>query len=159
MRDARFTWANADATHASGALLASHLAPGMLITLSGELGSGKTSFVRGVLRGLGWSGPVKSPTYTLVEHYILSSLYFYHFDFYRLTDAREWETGGFADEFGAGAVCAVEWPERVREHLPPADLALDLAYSADGTQRDVRVVAGSGVGERALAAWLASAPP
>jgi tRNA threonylcarbamoyladenosine biosynthesis protein TsaE len=79
--------------------------------------------VRGCLRALGWKGRVKSPTYTLVEHYPLSSLYFYHFDFYRFADPREWETAGLADCFRSDAACVVEWPERVGDLLPPADLA------------------------------------
>src|SRR4029450_3009308 len=85
------------ATEAAGARLASALHPGMIVTLSGELGTGKTTLVRGALRALGWQGRVKSPTYTLVEHYPFSSLYFYHFDFYRFADPSEWETAGLAD--------------------------------------------------------------
>ena len=86
---------------------------------------------RGCLRALGWSGPVKSPSYTLVEHYPLSSLYFYHFDFYRFADPSEWETAGLADCFRDDAVCLIEWPERVAGLLPPPDLALTLAHPAD----------------------------
>jgi tRNA threonylcarbamoyladenosine biosynthesis protein TsaE len=119
---------NADATTAAGARLAPFLAGGMLVTLSGELGAGKTTLVRGCLRELGWKGAVKSPTYTLVEHYPFSSLYFYHLDFYRLTDPGEWETAGLADCFRSDAVCMVEWPERVAGRLPPGDLAVTLAY-------------------------------
>ncbi len=94
----------------------------MVVALHGDLGTGKTTVVRGALRALGWTGPVKSPTYTLVEHYPFSSLYFYHFDFYRFADPSEWETAGFADCFRDDAVCLVEWPERVAGLLPPADI-------------------------------------
>jgi len=121
---------DADATVAAGARLAPFLEGGMIVTLSGELGAGKTTLVRGCLRALGWTGPVKSPTYALVEHYTFSSLYFYHFDFYRFTDPSEWDTAGFADCFRNDAVCVVEWPERVAGLLPPADLAVTLSHPA-----------------------------
>ena len=111
---------DAAATEAAGARLASTLFPGMIVSLSGELGTGKTTLVRGCLRALGWQGRVKSPTYTLVEHYPLSSLYFYHFDFYRFADPNEWETAGLADAFREDSVCLVEWPERVGARLPPS---------------------------------------
>ncbi len=84
----------------------------MIVTLSGELGAGKTTLVRGMLRGLGWMGPVKSPSYALVEHYLFSSLYFYHFDFYRFDDLDEWNTTGFAEYFRPDSVAVIEWPER-----------------------------------------------
>jgi tRNA threonylcarbamoyladenosine biosynthesis protein TsaE len=80
---------DADATERAGRALARGLEGGMVVTLSGELGAGKTTLARGVLRGLGWQGPVKSPSYTLVEYYPLSSLYLYHFDFYRFADPQE----------------------------------------------------------------------
>ena len=104
----------------------------MVITLHGELGSGKTTLVRGLLRGRGVSGPIKSPTYTLVEHYPVSRLDFYHLDFYRFTSPDEWESAGMSDYFRDDAVCVVEWPERVADLLPVADLALSLSYAADG---------------------------
>ena len=69
---------------------------------------------------------MKSPTYALVEHYPFSSLYLYHFDFYRFDDPAEWDDAGFAECFRDDSVCLVEWPERVAERLPPADLAITL---------------------------------
>jgi len=118
-------------TEAVGARLAPCLEGGMIVTLSGELGAGKTTLTRGCLRALGWTGAVKSPTYTIVEHYLFSSLYFYHIDFYRFTDPDEWETAGVADCFRPDAVCLVEWPERVGAHLPPPDVALRFLYPSD----------------------------
>lgn len=99
----------------------------MVVTLQGELGTGKTTFVRGLLRARGIRGAVKSPTYTLVEHYPISSLYFFHFDFYRFTNPNEWDSAGMSDYFRDDAVCLVEWPERVGDRLPKPDLALSLS--------------------------------
>ena len=126
----------------------------MIVALSGELGAGKTTLVRGCLHALGWEGPVKSPSYTLVEHYPLSRLYFYHFDFYRFADPSEWETAGLADCFRDDAVCVVEWPERVAGLLTPPDLALTLAHPADPSVqgRLLALNAHSEDGERCLTA-------
>ena len=128
----------------------------MVLTLRGELGSGKTTLVRGLLRARGVSGPVKSPTYTLVEHYPISSLYFYHFDFYRFVNPDEWEPAGMSDYFRDDAVAIVEWPERVGDRLPAPDLALSLSYAARGG-RALVAEAHSLAGERCLNA-LASLP-
>jgi tRNA threonylcarbamoyladenosine biosynthesis protein TsaE len=137
---------DAEATLRAGAAAARRLEGGMVITLRGDLGAGKTTLVRGMLRGLGWTGPVKSPTYGLVEHYLFSSLYFYHFDFYRFNDADEWETAGLAECFRDDSLCVIEWPERVSGLLPPADLALSLEI--DGDARRLFAAASSGAGER-----------
>jgi len=96
-----------------------------LITLSGELGAGKTTFVRGFLRALNYQGTVKSPTYTFVEAYDLSRQ-IVHFDFYRLTDPNELIDLGVEDYFGGEALCLVEWPERVEGWLPASDIDINL---------------------------------
>jgi len=149
---------DAAATEGAGARLAPNLRPGMVVTLSGELGTGKTTLVRGCLRRLGWPGPVKSPTYALVEHYPFSSLYFYHFDFYRFADPSEWETAGLAECFRDDSVCVVEWPERIGSLLPPPDLALTLAHPVDARRsgRDLTLHARTGAGERCLHAIAAA---
>jgi tRNA threonylcarbamoyladenosine biosynthesis protein TsaE len=132
----------------------------MVVTLHGDLGAGKTTVVRGALRALGWTGPVKSPTYTLVEHYPFSSLYFYHFDFYRFADPSEWETAGLADHFRDDAVCLVEWPERVAGLLPPADLDIVLEHPASGAVgRELSLSAATANGERCLAAITQTLAP
>jgi tRNA threonylcarbamoyladenosine biosynthesis protein TsaE len=141
-----FHLADAAATERVGAALARALAGGMVVALHGDLGTGKTTVVRGVLRELGWTGPVKSPTYTLVEHYPFSSLYFYHFDFYRFADPSEWETAGIADCFRDDAVCLVEWPERVAGLLPVADIDIALAHSALDAGRDLSLTAHTAAG-------------
>ena len=147
---------DADATMRCGARLAPGLSGGMIVTLSGELGAGKTTLVRGLLHGLGWTGPVKSPTYTLVEHYPISSLYLYHFDFYRFEEPAEWEDSGFAEYFRPDALCVIEWPERVRGMLPPADVALSLRYRGAG--RELSLAAGTPAGNACLAAFDSTEP-
>jgi tRNA threonylcarbamoyladenosine biosynthesis protein TsaE len=124
------------------------LAPGMYISLSGELGSGKTTLARGILRGLGYQGKVKSPTYTLVELYKLFRLDLYHFDLYRFNDPQEWLDAGFRDNFGGGNICLVEWPERAAGLLPEADLKISLA--AENAGRRLTVVAETEPGRHCL---------
>jgi tRNA threonylcarbamoyladenosine biosynthesis protein TsaE len=140
------------ATARAGALIGPHLGGGAVITLDGELGAGKTTLVRGLLRAVGVEGPVKSPTYALVEDYAISSLYFYHFDFYRFDDPAEWECAGFAEYFRADAVCLVEWPARVAGFLPVPDLALTLLHlPAPAAGRMLLARAHSRIGEECLA--------
>lgn len=142
------------ATEAFGARLAKALEPGLIIHLSGELGTGKTALTRACLRALGYAGKVKSPTYTLVEPYSLSRLTLYHFDFYRLTEPREWLDAGFRDYFNAASICLVEWPEKAAD-LPAPDLRISLAYATPG--RDLRVDALSPLGARVLHSISSSA--
>jgi len=141
---------DAAATEALGAALAPGVAPGRVLHLSGDLGAGKTTVVRGVLRALGHDGKVKSPTYTLVEPYALSSLHLYHFDFYRLKNEAEWESAGFREYFGPHAACLVEWPERVGSALGIPDLELRLEFLPIG--RRALLASHTPAGE----AWLSS---
>jgi len=147
---------DAAATVQAGARLAAGLGKGMVLTLSGQLGAGKTTLVRGMLRGLGWQGAVKSPSYALVEHYFVSSIYFYHFDFYRFGDPDEWDSTGFAEYFRADAVCVIEWPERVAAWLTAVDLALSLEHSGAG--RTLALAARTEAGSACLAAYAARMP-
>jgi tRNA threonylcarbamoyladenosine biosynthesis protein TsaE len=144
---------DAEATEALGRKLAAGAAPGRVLHLRGELGAGKTTVVRGLLRALGHEGRVKSPTYTLVEPYELSSLHFYHFDFYRLKDPSEWAQGGFREYFNAHSLCAVEWPERAGALLSSPDVEIALSFEADA--RRARVEARSVAG-KAWLSWLRS---
>ena len=133
-----------------GRALAPGAAPGRVVHLRGELGAGKTTLARGLLRGLGHAGRVKSPTYTLVEPYELSSLHFYHFDFYRLKDRSEWEERGFREYFSAAALCVVEWPERAGGLLLSPDLEISLFF--DGEARRAQLQAHTDSGR----SWLSS---
>jgi tRNA threonylcarbamoyladenosine biosynthesis protein TsaE len=136
------------ATIALGRQLAPLLAPGMVVWLDGDLGAGKTTLTRALLRALGHRGPVKSPTYTLVEVYVVSSIYWYHFDFYRFNHPEEFEDAGLGEYFRDDAVCLVEWPENALGYVPQADLALVFRFS--GTGRELEVVARSEAGRQCL---------
>lgn len=146
--------ADTAATEALGARLAGALAPGLTVFLDGDLGAGKTTLVRGVLRALGHAGKVKSPTFTLLESYAISSLNFplYHFDFYRFTDPDEFIEAGLDEYFGqtgdAAGVCLVEWPDKAGGHLPSPDLRIALAVV--GEARHARLSACSEGGRACL---------
>ncbi len=139
--------ATEDDTLALGRAFAPLLAPGMVIHLHGDLGAGKTTLARGILRGLGYQGHVKSPTFTLLEPYEFSRLYLYHFDFYRFIDPRELEDSGFREYFNPESICLVEWPEKAPD-LPAADLSITLRVA--GTGREAAITAHTEVGRRCL---------
>lgn len=137
------------ATLAFGNALANAIAPGMTVFLHGDLGAGKTTLVRGLLHGLGYSGRVKSPTYTLVEPYEHLeksdfSLDLYHFDLYRFNDEEEWEAAGFRDFFNERSVCLIEWPEKASQLLPVADVEVYFTILPDG--RSLRLQANTAAG-------------
>ncbi len=143
------------ATLALGAQIGGGLGAGLQIHLRGDLGAGKTTLVRGLLRSLGWTARVKSPTYTLVEHYALSRLHLYHFDFYRFERPSEWLEAGLAEHFNTHAVCLVEWPERAGAALGSPDLDIELIVT--GEARRARLRAGSEQGRTLLARCTARA--
>lgn len=134
------------ATQALGRRLGVALAGRGVVFLEGELGAGKTTLSRGILRGMGHQGAVKSPTFTLVEPYDLADCKVYHFDLYRLEDPQELEYLGVDDYFQSHLegdvdnqledqqLCLVEWPEKGAGHLPPHDLMIELLVLDEGRQ-------------------------
>jgi tRNA threonylcarbamoyladenosine biosynthesis protein TsaE len=138
--------ADDQATQDFGARLAACCRGGLLVFLHGDLGAGKTTLVRGFLRAAGCSGPVKSPTYTLIESYSSQRGSFYHLDLYRLSDAEELEWIGARDLFDDEQVCLIEWPEQGAGFLPAPDLHVYLQVEAGG--RRVRLEAVSARGEQ-----------
>ena len=123
-------------------------AQSLLIALSGDLGAGKTTISRGILNGLGHSGSVKSPTYTLVEPYELPLGRVCHFDFYRLIDPEELEYMGFRDYLVEASLCLIEWPERGQGFLPNADIEIGIIQTEQG--RTVSLKAGTDLGNKII---------
>ena len=117
---------------AYGAALGCELGSNELVFLAGEMGTGKTTLARGILRGLGFDGAVKSPTYTLVEPYEVNGIQVYHFDFYRIESAEELEYLGLDDFFSESSIKLVEWPERTFGRLPPPDRVITIHRHDDG---------------------------
>lgn len=137
-----------------GAYMSRCLRPGTTVYLQGDLGAGKTTLSRGILRGLGHEGAVKSPTYTLVEPYQPGEFVVYHFDLYRLADPAELDYMGIRDYFDAASVRLVEWPDRGRGFLPPADLVVTIEAESGG--RLLTLAAATMTGSRVvelLGAW------
>ena len=141
--------ADTEATIAFGKQLARQLREGCVVYLHGELGAGKTTLVRGVLQGMGYEDRVKSPTYTLVERYDVKHHIVFHFDLYRLADPEELEFLGIRDYMDEKAMVLVEWPERGKGFLAPADIDINLAYQTDGGRR-AECVAVSDKGRKCL---------
>src|SRR5690606_10142466 len=112
-----------------------------------------TAFTRALLRACGIQGRIKSPSYALLESYKVSNLYFYHFDFYRFSDPREWLDAGFRDLLRDDAVVLIEWPERAEGLLPPPDMQISLAYAGPG--RDATLTAHTARGQT----WLNAIVP
>ncbi|WP_251358133.1 tRNA (adenosine(37)-N6)-threonylcarbamoyltransferase complex ATPase subunit type 1 TsaE [Kangiella sp. TOML190] len=134
--------ANENETEAFGLALAGSLQAPVTIYMQGELGAGKTTLVRGLLRGLGHQGSTKSPTYTLVEPYQLDDVSVYHFDLYRLADPEELEYIGIREYQTQQSVLIFEWPTKGIGMIPPADLSIELSYSENGRQLVLKDFAG-----------------
>jgi tRNA threonylcarbamoyladenosine biosynthesis protein TsaE len=124
----------------------------VVVYLYGPLGAGKTTVVRGFMRGLGYDAAVKSPSYTLIEPYEVGARRVYHLDLYRVRDAAELEYLGLRELQDGNAVLLVEWPERGKGFLPPADVELTIDYAADG--RQLTLQAHGAAGKKLISAFL-----
>jgi tRNA threonylcarbamoyladenosine biosynthesis protein TsaE len=146
----RLVWTDEAATQSFAEALAAcpHIR-NAFVELHGELGAGKTTFVRHLLRALGVQGRIKSPTYAVVEPYELPNVNIWHFDFYRFSDPREWADAGFRDLFASPGLKLAEWPENAAGQLPQADLVMHLAVLPDES-RQVTVTAQTPVGAALL---------
>ncbi len=144
-------------TLAAGAKLAPALTSGLVIYLDGDLGAGKTTLVRGLLRALGHSGSVKSPTYTLIEPYVVSRLNLYHFDFYRFTSPEEYLEAGLEEYFTDQGVCLVEWPQKAQPYVAAPDVVIELAVAGDG--RDMVIRPQTELGRQCTEKLAAPPPP
>ena len=143
------TLKNETETTEIGAKVASCLKGGEVIYLKGELGTGKTTLVRGALNKLGFVGNVKSPTYTIVEPYSIDNHVVYHFDLYRLNNPEELESLGIRDYCDGQSICFFEWPEKGENLTPNADINLLLTYTKEG--RNVELTAITEIGKSILA--------
>lgn len=157
-QDITLTLPNEQATLNAGACFAKNIQAGINVYLHGDLGAGKTTFVRGMLNGLGFSGKVKSPTYTLVEPYQLkiqnALVDFYHFDLYRFADEEEWEAAGFREYFNVHSVCLVEWPNKAGSLIPQADIDIYLSLAGEG--RTLQLKANTTAGKQCLDRYIVS---
>ncbi len=146
-------WHDEAATAAFAAQLTGSLTHANLnacIALQGDLGAGKTTFVRYLLRALGVEGRIKSPTYAVVEPYTVPAGEVWHFDFYRFSDPREWEDAGFRDIFASPGLKLCEWPQNAAGVMPTPDLELNIQVD-DHEQRQVQVTAFTPRGQVLLA--------
>ncbi len=139
-----FFLANEEATESLASQIAKRCTQHTVVYLSGDLGAGKTSFSRGFIRGLGFDGRVKSPTYTLVEPYEISNWRVFHFDLYRLADPEELEFMGIRDYFEPDCLCLVEWPDKGAQLLASADLAINIEFEDQGRRITLQALTQNG---------------
>ena len=143
-------WENEAATEAFAQQLAARPEiANAFVSLHGDLGAGKTTLVRHLLRALGVQGRIKSPTYAVVEPHETAALAIWHFDFYRFSDPREWEDAGFRELFASTGLKLAEWPEKAAGLIPPADLAIHIE-AMNETERHTLLTAGTALGEQLL---------
>jgi len=143
----KFTITTATAMRRLGGSLARICKPGCIIYLKGELGAGKTTFVRGFLRALGYSHHVRSPTFNLFEVYEIKKQIICHFDLYRLKQPEELVYIGVADYFNKKNICLIEWPERGKKFLQEEDLLCDFNFVTKDNGRVVEIIAVSSMGK------------
>lgn len=125
--------------------LAACLVSPLVMTFTGEIGAGKTTLIRALLRDLGVTSAIKSPTFSLVESYQINHLQFHHFDLYRVHDESELDYIGFRDYFSDDAVCCIEWPERAARYLESADIGFSLSVKGVGREMQIQALSPTGV--------------
>jgi tRNA threonylcarbamoyladenosine biosynthesis protein TsaE len=128
--------------------IALSIVPNFVLTLNGDLGSGKTTLTRNILQSMGISGSIKSPTYTLVEPYKLANFYVYHFDLYRFSEPEEWFESGFDEYFINHSICFIEWAEKALELIPVIDWQIDLTVKNE--MRIVKIISKTKQGNECL---------
>jgi tRNA threonylcarbamoyladenosine biosynthesis protein TsaE len=149
MKHLTFYLADEDATCALARRLAACLSSACMTTLSGEIGAGKTTFIRALLQALGVQSAIKSPTFSLIESYSTNALQIHHFDLYRIVETSELEYLGFRDYFCQGALFFIEWPEHAKDVLTSVDVAIKIALKGSG--REMQLQALSTTGQAVLA--------
>lgn len=146
-----------NATQRLATNIAQHLSAPLVLYLNGDLGAGKTTLSRLMIQSLGYSGNVKSPTYSFVELYPFSRLYLYHFDFYRFHSPFEFEEAGLIEYFNEKSVCLVEWYQKAKGFVPQADLSCNLSVAdCDENARYVELLAHSAKGKECLSKILST---
>lgn len=145
--------ASPEQQEALGGVLAGSLTPPFIVYLQGDLGAGKTTLVRGLLRAMGYAGAVRSPTYTLMEPYDVGCCTVWHLDLYRLGDPEELEYLGLRDLLDGQSILLIEWPERGRGVLPGADLVIHITHREGGRRLEFEPLSARG---RRVAGQLAN---
>jgi tRNA threonylcarbamoyladenosine biosynthesis protein TsaE len=120
-----------------GQNLSKQLKGGDIIYLNGDLGAGKTTLTKGIIKGLGYDGNIKSPTFTLVESYSPSEVDIHHFDLYRIADPEELEWMGIRDYFNENSIVLIEWPEKGEGFLPEANIEINISYLEEGRHIEI----------------------
>ena len=126
------------------AQLVARLSAPLIITLSGDIGVGKTTIIRAMLRSMGVTSAIKSPTFSLVESYYCQDIHFHHFDLYRIHYEEELEYLGFRDYFSDESICCIEWAEHAGNYLPQVDIACTLNIKGSGREMHIRASSATG---------------
>lgn len=133
------------ATEDLAACFAHRLVAPLIITFSGEIGSGKTTFIRAMLRALGVESAIKSPTFSLVESYFMAPLQIHHFDLYRIHEETELDYIGFRDYFTTNTICCIEWPEQAINYITQVDIKIRLELKGAGRKMKIHACSPAGI--------------
>lgn len=144
-----FNLESLNATENLATRIAQMIVPNFIVSLSGNLGAGKTTLTRAILRAIGITGSIKSPTFTLVEPYQLESYTVYHFDLYRFSDPEEWFEAGFDEYFNDPQISFIEWAEKAEGLIPPIDWQINIKFLND-ERRELIINALTDTGDKCL---------